>query len=64
MAQDYIVLETENDPEYLVKMLIIEGFDCFGKLVKFTKLTNSSRSLYDYKETLVEDYEKNHLSYS
>ncbi len=44
--------------KYLVKKLCIEGFDCFGKKVKYTKATNSGQSLYDYKETLLEDYKE------
>lgn len=40
----------------LVKKLIIKGFDVDGKHIQYTKLTNSSQSLSDYKETLLEDY--------
>lgn len=42
---------------YLVKMLVINGFDINGKHIQFTKLTNSGQSMYDYKETIMEDYE-------
>lgn len=44
--------------KYLIKLCCIDGFDVNGKHVKFTKLTNSSQSLYDYKQTLLEDFEK------
>ena len=44
--------------KYLVKKLCIEGFECFGKHVKYTKATNSGQSLYDYKETLLKDYKE------
>lgn len=40
----------------LVKKLIIKGFEIDGKKVQYTKLTNSSQSMYDYKLTLLEDY--------
>lgn len=40
----------------LVKKLIINGFWIDGKKVQYTKLTNSSQSLSDYKDTLLEDY--------
>ena len=43
--------------KYLIKLCCIDGFDVNGKHVKFTKLTNSAQSLYDYKITLLEDYE-------
>lgn len=43
---------------YLVKLLIIKGFDINGKHVQFTKLTNSGQSMYDYMETIFEDYKK------
>ena len=44
--------------KYLIKLCCIDGFDVNGKHVKFTKLTNSSQSMYDYKQTLIEDFEK------
>ena len=40
----------------VVKKLIINGFWVNGKKVQYTKLTNSSQSLSDYKDTLLEDY--------
>lgn len=40
----------------VVKKLIINGFWVDGKKVQYTKLTNSSQSLSDYKDTLLEDY--------
>ena len=40
----------------LVKKLIIEGFDIDNKKIQYTKLTNSSQSMSDYKSTLLEDY--------
>lgn len=40
----------------LVKKLIINGFDVDGKHIQYTKITNSSQSLSDYKDTLLEDY--------
>lgn len=43
--------------KHIVKKLIVEGFYINGRFVKFNKLTNSSQSLYDYKQTLLEDYE-------
>ena len=43
--------------KYLIKFCCIDGFDVSGKHVKFTKLTNSGQSMYDYKQTLLEDYE-------
>ena len=43
--------------KYLIKLCCIDGFDVNGKHIKFTKMTTSSQSLYDYKETLLEDYE-------
>ena len=43
--------------KYLIKLCCIDGFDVNGKHVRFTKLTNSSQSMYDYKQTLLEDYE-------
>lgn len=43
--------------KYLIKLCCIDGFDVNGKHVQFTKLTNSSQSLYDYKNTLLEDFE-------
>lgn len=42
--------------KYLIKLCCIDGFEVNGKYVKFNKLTNSAQSLYDYKETLLEDY--------
>lgn len=48
----------------LVKKLIINGFDVDGKHVQYTKLTNSSQSLSDYKETLLEDYLNRENSFS
>ena len=43
--------------KYLVKLCCIDGFDVHGKHVKFTKITNSAQSMYDYKKTIIEDYE-------
>ena len=43
--------------KYLIKFCCIDGFDVNGKHVQFTKITNSSQSMYDYKQTLLEDYE-------
>ena len=43
--------------KYLIKFTVIDGFDINGKHVQFTKLTNSAQSMYDYKITLLEDYE-------
>lgn len=43
--------------KYLIKFCCIDGFDVNGKHVQFTKLTNSAQSMYDYKQTLLEDYE-------
>lgn len=43
--------------KHLVKLCCIDGFDVHGKHVKFTKITNSAQSMYDYKKTLMEDYE-------
>ena len=43
--------------KYLIKFCCIDGFDVNGKHVRFTKLTNSAQSMYDYKQTLLEDYE-------
>lgn len=40
----------------LVRKLIIEGIEVDGKLVRYSKLTNSSQSLSDYKDTLLDDY--------
>ena len=40
----------------LVKKLIIKGFDVDGKHIQYTKITNSSQSLSDYKDSLLEDY--------
>lgn len=42
--------------KYLVNKLIVNGFDLNGKKVQYTKITNSSQSLYDYKITLFEDF--------
>lgn len=42
---------------HLVKKLIIKGFDVNGKHVQYEKITNSSQSLHDYKQTLMEDYQ-------
>ena len=42
--------------KYIVKKLCVEGFNVNGKEVKYTKITNSSQSLVDYKLTLLEDY--------
>lgn len=44
--------------KYLVKLLVIDGFECFGKTIKYTKMTSSSQSLDDFKHCLLEDYEK------
>lgn len=49
---------------YLVKKLIINGFEIDGKRVKYTKITNSSQSLYDYKKTLLEDFENKQNAFS
>ena len=43
--------------KYLIKLCCVDGFDINGKHIKFTKMTSSSQSLYDYKETLIQDYE-------
>lgn len=43
--------------KYLVRKLIIEGFEVDGHTVRYTKITNSSQSLSDYKDTLLEDFE-------
>ena len=43
--------------KYLIKFCCIDGFDVNGKHVQFTKLTNSAQSMFDYKQTLLEDYE-------
>ena len=43
--------------KYLIKFCCIDGFDVNGKHVQFTKLTNSAQSMYDYKITLLEDYD-------
>ena len=50
--------------KYLIKLCCIDGFDVNGKHVRFTKLTNSAQSMYDYKETLLEDYEKKENAFS
>ena len=50
--------------KYLIKLCCIDGFDVNGKHVQFTKLTNSSQSMFDYKETLLEDYEKKENAFS
>lgn len=42
--------------KYIIKKLVIDGFIVNGRLVKYTKLTNSSQSLADYKIMLLEDY--------
>lgn len=41
---------------YLVKKLVIQGFEINGKKVQYKKITNSSQSLYDYKVTLMQDF--------
>ena len=43
--------------KYLINFCCVNGFDVNGKHVQFTKLTNSAQSMYDYKLTLLEDYE-------
>lgn len=43
--------------KYLCRQMIVEGFDVNGKHVQYKKITNSSQSLSDYKETLMEDYQ-------
>jgi len=43
--------------KHLVKLCCIDGFEVHGKHIKFTKITNSAQSMYDYKKTLMEDYE-------
>ena len=43
--------------KYLIKFCCIDGFDVNGKHDQITKITNSSQSMYDYKQTLLEDYE-------
>ena len=50
--------------KYLIKLCCIDGFDVNGKHVRFTKLTNSAQSMFDYKETLLEDYEKKENAFS
>ena len=50
--------------KHLIKLCCVDGFDVNGKHVKFTKLTNSAQSMYDYKETLLEDYEKKENAFS
>lgn len=42
--------------KYLVRKLIIEGFEVDGHTVRYTKITNSSQSLSDYKDTLLQDF--------
>lgn len=49
---------------YLVKKLIIDGFEIDGKVVRYSKITNSSQSLYDYKKTLLEDFENRQNAFS
>ncbi len=48
----------------LVKKLIINGFEIDGKTIRYTKLTNSSQSLSDYKTTLLEDYNNKENTFS
>ena len=43
--------------KYLVRKLIIEGFEVDGHIVRYSKITNSSQSLSDYKDTLLQDFE-------
>lgn len=50
--------------KYLIKFCCIDGFDVNGKHVQFTKLTNSAQSMYDYKQTLLEDYENRSNAFS
>lgn len=50
--------------KYLIKLCCIDGFDVNGKHVQFTKLTNSAQSMYDYKQTLLEDYENKENAFS
>ena len=50
--------------KYLIKFCCIDGFDVNGKHVRFTKLTNSAQSMYDYKQTLLEDYENKANAFS
>ena len=50
--------------KYLIKFCCIDGFDVNGKHVQFTKLTNSAQSMYDYKQTLLEDYENKTNAFS
>ena len=46
---------------YLVKALKIDGLTLSGKTFKFTKLTNSSQSLHDYKIMLLHDFLQKNL---
>ena len=50
--------------KYLIKFCCIDGFDVNGKHIQFTKLTNSAQSMYDYKQTLLEDYENKTNAFS
>lgn len=49
--------------KYLIKLCCIDGFDVNGKHILFNKLTSSSQSLYDYKQTLREDFEERKNSF-
>ena len=50
--------------KYLIKLCCVDGFEVNGKHIKFTKLTNSAQSMYDYKQTLLEDYENKANAFS
>lgn len=43
--------------KYLIKLCCIDGFEALGKHIRYTKTTSSSQALFDYKRTLLEDYE-------
>ena len=49
--------------KYLIKACVIDGFDIFGRYFKFNKTTASSQALYNYKNTLVMDYEKSNNAF-
>ena len=42
--------------KYLIKSCVIDGFDIMGRYFKFNKTTASSQALYNYKNTLLMDY--------
>ena len=49
--------------KYLIKSCVIDGFDIFGRYFKLNKTTASSQALYNYKNTLVMDYEKSNNAF-